>query len=173
MNFLKVGDNLKLQVEDKSEQLFKSVKSVYIALAAYVKNVAKEIGEDKAMEILSSSFDEIGTYQGKKLKRDAKKANLDANEAYELIKSIPKSIGINFMITQKDSDKIIARLDKCSIYESAKLVGLDPAEFCINSAIPYFKAVAKQLNLDLEYSRNKCKLTEKDFCEEQLVLKKL
>ena len=124
------------------------------------------------MELLSNSFKEVGTIQGKKLKKQTEKENLNANEAYELIKAIPKSIGINFMITQKNSEKVVARLDKCSIYESAKMAGIDPAEFCINSAIPYFKAVAQQLNLDLEYTRNKCKENKKDFCEEQLVLKK-
>ena len=159
-------------VEDKAEQLFKSVRSVYIALAAYVNKVAQEIGKEKAMELLSDAFKEIGTIQGKNLKKQTDKVNLNANEAYELIKAIPKSVGINFMITQKDPEKVVARLDKCSIYESAKMVGIDPAEFCINSAIPYFKTVAQQLNLDLEYSRNKCKEHEKDFCEEQLVLKK-
>ena len=30
--------------EDKSQQLFKSVRSVYIALAAYVNKVGEEIG---------------------------------------------------------------------------------------------------------------------------------
>ena len=99
-------------------------------------------------------------------------SNLYANEAYELMKSIPKGIGVNFMITQKDSNKVVARLDKCPVYESSKLAGLEPGEFCNHSAIPYFRAVAKQLNMNLDYQQNKCKASEADFCEEQVFLKK-
>ena len=54
---------------EKSEQLFKSVRSVYVALAAYVNKVGEEIGIDKALELLTKSFSEIGVYQGKKLKK--------------------------------------------------------------------------------------------------------
>lgn len=161
-----------MQAEDKSSNLFDSVKSVYIALAAYVNKVAQEIGKDKAMALLSSSFTEIGKFQGKKLKKLTSKDDLNANEAYELIKNIPKRIGVNFMITKQDKDKVVARLDKCPVYESAATVGIDPGEFCHNSAIAYFSAVAKELNLNLDYQRNKCKASEKDYCEEQIVLTK-
>ncbi len=161
-----------MQTEDESEQIFKSVRSIYIALATYVKKVAQEIGMDKAMELLSSAFTEIGTYQGKKLKKLTDKEKLNANEAYELMKTIPKSIGINIMIPQKDPDNVISRLDKCSVYESAKVAGLDSSEFCSNSAIQYFNAMAKQLNNDLDFIRKKTKVTEEDFCEVQIVLKK-
>lgn len=162
----------KVESEDKSDQLFKSVRSVYIALAAYVNKVGQEIGIEKAMELLSNSFAEVGTYQGKKLKKLADKEKLNADEAYELMKVVPKSMGINFMIPQKDSNNVITRLDKCPVYECAKVVGLDIGTFCNNSAIPYFNAIAKQLNIDLEFNRNKVKTSESDFCEEQLTLKK-
>ena len=155
---------------ENNDQLFRSVRSVYIALAAYVNKVGKEIGEEKALEYLSSSFAEIGEFQGKKLKRlllESQKPN--ATEAFDLIKAVPFSIGINLMIPKKESDKVVARLDKCPIFECAKVVGIDPATFCDNTAVPYYDTIAKQLNMDLKFERNKIKSSPDDFCEEQLI----
>lgn len=155
---------------ENNDQLFRSVRSVYIALAAYVNKVGKEIGKEKALEYLSSVFEEIGMYQGKKLKRlllDSQKP--DAIEAFDLMKSVPFSIGINLMIPEKDSDKVIARLDKCPIFECAEVVGIDPATFCDNTAVPYYDSIAKELNPDLKFERNKIKASPNDFCEEQLI----
>ncbi|MHA1148633.1 MAG: L-2-amino-thiazoline-4-carboxylic acid hydrolase [Promethearchaeota archaeon] len=158
--------------EEKSEQLFKSVRSVYIALAAYVNKVGEEIGMDKALDLLSKSFSEIGGYQGKKLKKKTNLDNANASEAYELIKQVPLSLGINLMIPKNEANKLKTRLDKCPIFESAKVVGIYPESFCDNTAVPYYDAVAKQLNSELEFQRTKIKSSEIDFCEEQLILKK-
>ena len=152
------------------EQLFRSVRSVYNTLASYVNKVAEEIGQEKALEILSEAFSDLGMYQGKKLKRlllDAQKPN--ASEAYDLIKAVPLSIGINLMIPEKETDKVIVRLDKCPIFECAEVVGINPATFCDNTAVPYYDTIAKVLNPDLKFERNKIKTSTNDFCEEQLI----
>ncbi len=156
---------------EKEKQLFNSVRSVYIALAAYVSKVGEEIGMDKALKVLSRTFGEIGRYQGKKLKKILEKENPNATEAFEVIKNVPFSLGINLMIPEKDSSKVIARLDKCPIFECADVVGINPAVFCDNTAVPYYDMIAKELNPDLKFERNKIKSNQEDFCEEQIISK--
>lgn len=159
-----------LEAELKTEPLFDSVRSVYMIFAAYVKNVKEEFGKDKSMELLTRTFRQVGEMKGRTLKKYGDGTPLNANEAYELMKEIPKSLGINFMVPERNNRKIVVHLDKCPLYESAESMGLDPSEFCKYSGIPYFDAMAKQLNPHLEYSQIKSKSSAEDFCEEELHL---
>lgn len=156
---------------ERDYQLFRSVRSVYNALALFVKKVGEEIGNEKSLALLSKAFSEIGEYQGKNLKKLLENEKPNATEAFDAIKKIPLSLGINLMIPEKESDKVVVRLDKCPIFESAEIMGIDPATFCDNTAIPYYDTIAKELNKDLKYKRNKIKIAQDDFCEEQIISK--
>jgi len=151
--------------------VYKSARTSYIAFASYVSKVAQEIGMTRALEILASTYEDMGNYRGLKYKKQSEIKSFDAEKAYPLLKKIAERLGIEYEIMQMDPKKVVVKFGRCPIFEAAKTVGLDPENFCHCGATKYMNTLLEKLNPKLEYEINKIKAVEEDFCITTLKLK--
>ena len=125
----------------------------------------------RALEILSSTYEDIGAYRGLKYKNQSETKIYNAEKAFPVLKKVVEELGMDYEIMQLESKKAVVKLGRCPIYEGAKFGGLDPENFCHCGAIKYMDALLEQLNPKLEYVINKIKADEEDFCITTLKMK--
>ena len=160
-----------MEVEFFTEPVYKSARASYNVFASYISKVAQELGLTRALEILSSTYEDIGAYRGSNYKNQSEIKNFNAEKAFPILKKAVEELGTDYEIMQMDPKEVIVKLGKCPMYEGAKFGGLDPENICHCGAIKYMNTLLKQLNPKLEYEINKIKADEKDFCTTTLKLK--
>ncbi len=160
-----------MQVEFFTEPVYKSAKTSHIAFASYLAKIAQQIGLEPALKTLSSTYEDMASYQGLKFKNHSEIKNFDAKNAYPLLKSIAERFGMDYEIMHLETSKVAIKITRCPIYEASKVAGLDPEKFCRCGAIKYMNTLVKKLNPKLEYTLDKFRSSKDDYCEENLVLK--
>ncbi len=125
----------------------------------------------RALEILATTYEDIGAYRGLNYKNQSEIKNFNAEKAFPILKKVVEELGMDYEIQQMDPEKVVVKLGRCPIFEAAKFGGLDPENFCHCGAMKYMNTLLDQLNPKLEYEINKIKAEEKDFCITTLKLK--
>ncbi len=160
-----------MEILESSDQLFKSARANFIALAEFVYKVSQELGMKKAISLLKETFESMAIYQGLRLKNQLQLDYFDAEDAYVLMKVIPEALGIDCEVIETGPIKVVVKMTKNPLHDAAKIAGLDPEKFHRNSAIAYMENVIQQLNPELHYELVKYKFTDDDYLDEQIILK--
>jgi len=155
------------------EDTFNGAKNAFILLDGFIGTVVKEIGEEKAYDMVETTCQNIGAIQGKMSKSQARREKMkemNPRNASILAADAIKGFGIQAQILKESDEKVSIKVGKCPVYEAAKMMGLDPEPLCRRSAIPFMNSLVKQLNPDFHYELEKFRTGQDDFCEESIAL---
>ena len=140
---------------------------------AYVQAVGQEIGQERAVGLVSKTFENMGVQQTRMMKQQSGIEEFDAKTAFSLLSNVPKTIGIQMEFVEESPQKVVAKSRKCPIYEAAHAMGIDHAtieHMCRSGPGRFMDVAARQLNPGLSYRLKKFKSGPDDFCEEEMVL---
>jgi len=156
------------------QDTFNGAKSGLTLMRAYVNTVAQEIGVEKALAIDNKVCKALGAMQGKMIKEQIGSKEAGTKEASQiLLNVIEKGYGILSEVVDENPNKIVCKIGKCPVFESAQALGMDVKDIesnCRASAIIFMDSIAKQLNPNLSYQLTKFRSTADDSCEEAIVL---
>ena len=155
------------------EDTFTGAKNAFIMLDAFINTVAKENGENKAFSMMEETCLNMGAVQGKMLKSKARREKIkemNPSNAALLASDAIKGFGIATEILKESADKVSMEVKKCPVYEAAKMMGLDPEQFCRSSSLPFMDSLVKELNPNLQYELEKFRIGQDDFCKESISL---
>lgn len=131
----------------------------------------KEVGEDKAYDMIKRTCQNMGSLQGKMSKSQARREKIkemNPSSAANLASDAIKGFGIASEILKESDEKVSIAVKRCPVYEAAKMMGLDLEPFCRSSAIPFMNSLVKELNPNLQYELEKFRTGQNDFCEESI-----
>ncbi|MFX0020061.1 MAG: L-2-amino-thiazoline-4-carboxylic acid hydrolase [Promethearchaeota archaeon] len=155
------------------EDTFNGAKNAFILLDAFIGTVVKEIGEEKAYNMIEETCQTMGALQGKMSRSQARREKIkemNPKNASFLASGAIKGFGIDTEILKESEEKVSIKVGKCPVYEAAKMMGLDPEPFCRRSAIPFMNSLVKELSPNLQYELEKFRTGQDDFCEESIAL---
>ncbi|NVM19756.1 MAG: L-2-amino-thiazoline-4-carboxylic acid hydrolase [Candidatus Lokiarchaeota archaeon] len=155
------------------EDTFDGAKNAFIILDAFINTVIKEVGENKAYDMMGETCQNIGAVRGKMAKSQARREkikDMNPSNAALLASDAIKGFGIASEILKESDDKVNLGVKKCPVYEAAKMMGLDPEPFCRSSSLPFMNSLVKELNPNLQYELEKFRIGQDDFCEESISL---
>lgn len=157
-----------------NKDTFSGAKAAFTMFDAYVNTVAQDIGMERAIGLLTKTWEKIEAMQGKRMKEQSGINEVDAKKAWSLLKTpLAQSYGIIVKMAEETPKKAVGRVGKCPIYEAAQALGMDAATIearCRASSIIGMDAVVKQLNPALSLRLKKFRSAADDFCEEEVVL---
>lgn len=117
----------------------------------------------------------MGVMQGKMLKsqlRRDKIKEITPSIAGSLTGGVIAGLGMVTETIEESPEKISFKINKCPVYEAAKLMGLDSEILCRHSAVSFMNTIVKQIDPNLGYELEKYRSGPDDFCQEAIVLKK-
>lgn len=155
------------------EDIFEGAKTAYTAYFAYVNTLIKEIGKEKALELMTKSDTVRGSNVGADIKAGAGGKDFCVQEAMETIIEMAKGIGgIDTIIELNDKEgKTVTAFGKCPVYEAGKANGMDDGlieELCRASSLAFLNSVVKQLNPKLCYKVSAFRSEEYGGCLEEI-----
>jgi hypothetical protein len=157
------------------EDVFNGAKTAFLFFDGFYNSVVKEVGEEKALNLLKDMGKTMGVMQGKMLKSQVRRdkiKDITPSIAGSLSGGVIEGLGIKTEIIEETPEKIIFKINKCPVYEAAKLMGLASEELCRHSAVPFMDTMVKQIDPNLGYELEKYRSGPDDFCQESIVLKK-
>jgi hypothetical protein len=156
------------------EDKLKGAKNVFGLYYAYLNNVAREIGIDKAEEIGTELFKMNGSARGKMIKEKANMEEFTAEAASSAARqAIMEDFGIVSKPVEEGRDRVVVKCERCPVYDGAFMAGMDPGSIevqCRNASIGYMNALVKELNPRLKYKLKKFRNSAEGECEEEIVL---
>jgi hypothetical protein len=156
------------------EDTFNGAKSGFTFMNAYSNTVAQAIGTDQALALETMMCETLGTEQGKMIKEQAGIEEFDVKTASQMLSSlIEEGVGILSEIIEESPQRVMTKVGRCPIYESAQELGMDAKAIeasCRASSIHYMDAIARQLNPNLSYELIKFRSSVDDYCEEVVML---
>lgn len=156
-----------------NNEVFDAAKAAFTFHNAYLNTVGQVIGMDKAIELESRMCETMGAVQGKEILEQSDIKDFDAKMAYSVAKAVPESLGIFGELLEESPQKVRFKCRECSIYEGAKMAGLDDKTLentCRKGSIRYMDNLVKQLNPNLSYKLTKFRSSADDSCEEEITL---
>ena len=162
---------IKITIEDT----FNGAKTAFLFFDGFYNAVVEEVGEEKALSLLEKMGKSMGVMQGKMLKSQTRRdkiKDITASIASSLAGGVIAGLGITTETLEETPEKITLKVEKCPVYEAAKLMGLDSEKMCRHSAMPFMDTIVKQLDPNLGYELEKYRSGPDDFCQESIVLKK-
>jgi len=156
------------------ENTFNGAKSGLTFLHAYLNAVAEEIGMEQALALDAKTCQALGTAQGMMIKDQAGAEEVDIKTAAKMLLSlVEEGFGIASEVTDESPNKIICKVGRCSVYESAEMIGMNNKTIeacCRAGAIRFMDSAAKQLNPKLSYKLTKFRSSADGSCGESIVL---
>ena len=155
------------------EDTFNGAKMAYTSFFAYFNTVAKEIGMERALALITKTDEATGAEAGKMIKEEAGVEELDAKAAASLANNFTEGLGIIEEAVEESPQKVVINVGRCPLYEAAQEVGLDTETIetlCRAGALRFMDTMVKQLNPNLSYQLIKFRSAADDFCEEAIVL---
>lgn len=130
-----------------TEDVRRGATNALAMLHAYVLRTAREVGEEKAMEMDAEVGRRIGAARGRSLK-EGRGEELDLRQVRDMLAaSIEEDFGIHSEVVEERPDEIVVRCGRCPVYDSAAALGLDAGTIeagCRASAIGYMDAMAAE-----------------------------
>jgi hypothetical protein len=105
---------------------FTGAKTALMAFDAYVNMVAQEIGMERAVSLMTKTFENMGAMQGQMMKEQAHIKEFDAKTAWSLLKTTPEDLGIKFQVIEESPKRVVVKAAKCPIYEAAQMLAQLP-----------------------------------------------
>jgi len=155
------------------EDTFNGALSAMMFYNGYINTVAEELGMDRALSLTTKMCETMGVMQGQMMKEQAGDKEMDPKAAWELIKTVPESLGISMEVIEESPQMIVTKVGKCPIYTAAQMLGMDGKaieNLCRSGAARFMDTVTKQLNPNLSHQLRKFRSSPDDFCEEAVVL---
>ncbi|MBD3256349.1 MAG: hypothetical protein GF383_14725 [Candidatus Lokiarchaeota archaeon] len=152
-------------------ELFGGAKNAFIFFNAYFKTVSDEFGVQKALDLNTKMSEELAAKQGKLMKEKAVTNQFDAKAAFSQLTTIHESLGMGVDPDTQSNFSVIFQIERCPIYEAAKIIGIDPEQFCRSGPLVFLNKVAKELNPNLSYELMKYRKDKDDNCKHQILLK--
>ncbi len=152
---------------------FNAATSAFTMFNAYVQAVGQEIGQERAVSLVTKTFENMAIQQARMMKEQSGMEEFDAKTAFSLLSNVPKTIGIQMELVEDTPQKVVAKSSKCPIYEAAQAMGIDHAaieHMCRSGPGRFMDTVAKQLNPGLSHNLRKFRSRPDDCCEEELTL---
>ena len=152
------------------EDAFNAAKSVTSMFGTFFNTVTQEVGEDKALALLSKSLEGFGAMMGKMTKEQMGITELDVKTTSSFMKGMVESLGFTPEIEESPTTVTVKHV-KCPFYEGLKGAGYDPKAietFCRNGPAVMMNALFEQLDPNVRYAFKKFRSTPDDFCEEEI-----
>jgi hypothetical protein len=145
---------------------------VYALYGALFNEIAKELGEGKALAFHKNAHEYVGLKTGKQIREQMGDIDYDLETLTKILQKGNSSIGIDCqMVTSEDT--LLLRNLRCPMYDGYQLGGLDDrlAEMlCQVGAPAKLWTTLRQLNPDVIYSLNQYRDTPNERCEEEVKL---
>ena len=156
-----------------TEEAFLAAKTVLTLFNAYVNTVAQEIGKEQADALMAKTCEFAGTMQGLMMKEQSDIKVCDAKAAWSMVKIFKDNFGATYEVLEESPQKVVIKNGRCAIYEAAKTLGMDSNTIesgCRVGPMNLMRMAIKQLNPNLDLRVRKFRLTQDDFCEEEIFL---
>ena len=142
-------------------------RDMLVLFYSYVAAVGKEIGMEKALELLKKLSERSGVQVGEMLKKQVE--GDDCKAAWELMQILNKNIPRPMEVIEESPQKVSMRVGKCPMADASKITGLSVDTMCQNIFIPMTEAAIKAINPDLRVGVN-FRSSPKETCEEWIFL---
>ena len=153
---------------------FEGAKNAFAFVYGYMSTVGEEIGMERAIALDTKSSEMMGAAQGEAIREQLDLDTVDLATAASLAaRSIADGIGIDSEVVEANGQRVVTKLDRCPVYEAAKMLGMDDATIetiCRAGSIRYMDAMVKQWNPDLSYELKEFRSSADGHCLEELVL---
>ena len=152
---------------------FTGAKTASLTLCAFANVVAKEIGMERTLGLITKTCEAMGAMQGKMMKQQAGTKEIDAKAAWSLLRSVSEDLGVTFPVVEESPKRVFIKSGRCPLYEAAQALGMDAKSIeagCRAGSNRFDDVLVKQLNPGLSFRLMKFRSAADDFCEEELVL---
>jgi len=152
------------------EDAFNAAQSVTSMFGTFFNTVTQEVGEDKALALLSKSLGGFGAMMGKMTKEQMGITELDVKTTSSFMKEMNESLGFTTEIEENPTTVTVKNV-KCPVYEGLKGAGYDHEDiekFCRNGSAVMMNALFEQMDPKVRYALKKFRSTPDDFCEEEI-----
>jgi hypothetical protein len=154
------------------EQEYGAAAKVYALYGALFNEIAKELGEVKALVLHKNAHEYIGLKTGVQIREQMGDINYDLETLTKILQKGNQSIGIDCQMVMS-ANSILLRNLRCPMYDGYRFGGLDDrmAEMlCQVGAPSKLWTTLKQLNPDVIYSLNHYRDVHDERCEEEVKL---
>ena len=154
------------------EQEYSAAAKVYALYGALFNEIAKEIGEIKALDLHKNAHEYIGLKTGKQIREKMGDIPYDLETLTKVLQMGNQSIGIDCQMV-KGFDSLLLRNLRCPMYDGYRDGGVDDrlAEtLCQVGAPAKLWTTLKMLNPDVVYKINHYRDKPDERCEEEIKL---
>jgi hypothetical protein len=151
---------------------FNTATKVYALYGALFNEIAKELGDVKALALHKNAHEYIGLKTGKQIREQMGDIDFDIETLTKILQKGNQSIGIDCQMV-KSTDSLLLRNLRCPMYDGYRNGGLDDrmAEMlCQVGAPAKLWTTLKQLNPNVMYSLNHYRDVPDERCEEEVKL---
>jgi hypothetical protein len=157
-----------------SQEAFNAAAFAYAGNHALLGAVAQIIGMDKAIEVDSQVYGQIGVAQGQQIKAQAGiEGDADLQTTFSILSQIVTTLGIDYEVIESSESLVAIKVGMCPIYAGATAVGWEHgmiAASCGAAAVAFLDTAAKQFNPKLTWRLRSFRGSQQDGCVEELVL---
>ena len=157
----------------EGESEYAAAAKVYALYGAYFKEVAKELGEKKALELHRRAHENMGLKTGTVLAAQ-KQGSYDLVALAKVLQVSNRGIGIDCELVRGD-DTLTLRNLRCPMYDGYRAGGLDDRQaesLCLVGAPAKLGTTLRLLNADAEYTLRHYRVRPEERCVEEVSLKR-
>lgn len=152
------------------DEVFISAKALSEIWCKYVEAISKEIGRERALDILTRVCEDLALHQAQVI-REQTEMQFNAKTAYTVFRDIAeRALGVSPEILEESPEKVRGRVDKCPVYEACQLWGIDVESICRAGLPRFMDATLKHLNPRLSYRCFEYRSDVNDHCEHAILL---
>ena len=154
------------------EEAYNAAVKVYALYGAFFKEVAQEIGKEKALALHEKTHELIGIKTGHMLKEQIGDVEFDLKILTNILRKGNMSIGIDCEMVETPGS-LLLRNSRCPMYDGYRMGGLDDdtAEtLCKVGAPAKLGSTLRHLNPDVVYQLNHYREKPDEVCEEEIKL---
>jgi hypothetical protein len=151
---------------------YNTATKVFALYGALFNEIAKELGEVKALTLHRNAHEYIGLKTGKQIREQMGDIEYDLETLTKILQKGNQSIGIECQMV-KGADSLLLRNLRCPMYDGYRMGGLGDrmAEMLCHVGAPAkLWTTLKQLNPDIIYSLNHYRDASDERCEEEVKL---
>jgi hypothetical protein len=154
------------------EESYNVAVKVYSLYGAFFKEVAKELGEKKALALHHKAHELMGVATGKKLREQMGDIKYDLKALAEILRKSNVGIGIDSQMVEGPSS-LLLRNARCPMYDGYRMGGLgdEAAEtLCQVGVSAKLGSTLKELNRNVSYRLTYYRQKPSERCEEEIGL---
>jgi hypothetical protein len=159
-------------IEMSGEEAYNAAVKVYALYGALFKEVAQELGKEKAVALHRKAHELMGIKTGRMIKEQMVDAEFDLETLARVLRNANMSIGIDCEMVRAPGS-LLLRNSRCPMYDGYRTAGLgdDMAEvLCQVGAPAKLGSTLRQLNQDAVYQLKYYRDKPNERCEEEIKL---